>query len=155
VLKDLAVRIAHVGSTAVPGLAAKPLIDIDVLLRSVSDLPQVIAALASIGYRRRGDLGILGREAFRAPASAFPHHLYVRTEGREYGRHLAFRDYLRTHPEDAAAYASLKRELAGTLRDHREAYNNAKAEFVEKILRKASSPEMLSKLAVPSKAGSA
>lgn len=77
VLGGLALTIEHVGSTAVPGLAAKPILDIDVLLRSPDDLPSAIAALASIGYLHRGDLGIPGREAFRAPSNYLRHHLYV------------------------------------------------------------------------------
>jgi GrpB-like predicted nucleotidyltransferase (UPF0157 family) len=138
VLGRIAIAIEHVGSTAVPGLAAKPIIDIDVLLRSTEDLPRAMAALASIGYQHRGDLGIAGREAFRAPASDPRHHLYVCPKKTEYQRHIAFRDRLRAHAKEADAYAALKRELATRFRDDREAYNNAKAEFVERILRKAS-----------------
>lgn len=76
-LPRLATAIEHVGSTAVPGLAAKPVIDIDVLVRSATDLPLVIKRLASVGYEHHGDLGVTGREAFRAPADYCPHHLYV------------------------------------------------------------------------------
>jgi GrpB-like predicted nucleotidyltransferase (UPF0157 family) len=138
VLERKASAIEHVGSTAVPGLAAKPIIDLDVLLASDSDLEPVIAKLASIGYEHRGDLGVPGREAFRAPLQDCRHHLYVCGPGSvEYQRHIAFRDYLRTHKGDADAYAKLKRELAGRFRDDREAYNEAKAEFVTEILRRA------------------
>ena len=137
VLGRLATAIEHVGSTAVPGLAAKPILDIDVLLRSPEHLPVAIAALASIGYQHRGDLGISGREAFHAPAGDLRHHLYVCSHNTEYRRHISFRDHLRSHPEDADAYARLKRELAIRFRDDREAYNHAKAEFVESILLRA------------------
>jgi GrpB-like predicted nucleotidyltransferase (UPF0157 family) len=137
-LDALATAIEHVGSTAVPGLAAKPIIDIDVLLRSAADLPLAITKLASLGYAHRGDLGIPGREAFRTPPNVFPHHLYVWLAGaREFQRHIAFRDYLRTHPQDANAYATLKRKLAGKSATDREAYTQAKTEFVEAILRRA------------------
>jgi len=61
-------RIEHVGSTSVPGLAAKPVIDADIILQDVADLPAVIAGLAALGYRHLGDLGITGREAFRHPS---------------------------------------------------------------------------------------
>jgi GrpB-like predicted nucleotidyltransferase (UPF0157 family) len=137
-LSDLAIAIEHIGSTAVPGLAAKPLIDIDVLLRSDADLPLVISKLALLGYDHQGDLGVPGREAFRAPPDDFPHHLYVcPPDSREYRRHIAFRDHLRTHPKDAKAYATLKRSLARKFGDQREGYTQAKSEFIADVVRRA------------------
>lgn len=137
VLKELALSIEHVGSTAVPGLAAKPVIDIDVLLKSSTDLPLVIARLAELGYEHRGDLGVSGREAFRARAEAVQHHLYVcPPESREYKRHIAFRNYLRTHAADADDYALLKREHARKFGSDREGYSQAKNEFVQRILQR-------------------
>jgi GrpB-like predicted nucleotidyltransferase (UPF0157 family) len=136
-LDPLAAAIEHVGSTAVPGLAAKPIIDLDILLRCPTDLPEAISRLAILGYQHRGDLGIPGREAFRPP-SVVPHHLYVcAPESREYIRHITFRDHLRANPEEARAYERLKRTLAQEYRHDREAYNEAKTEFVEAILRRA------------------
>jgi GrpB-like predicted nucleotidyltransferase (UPF0157 family) len=138
VLDDLATAIEHVGSTAVPGLAAKPIIDIDILLRSANDLPLVCTRLGSLGYEHRGDLGVAGREAFRTPPGQIAHHLYVCPPGgREYTRHIAFRDYLRSHPEDASAYDALKRNLADKFAADREAYTQGKTEFVRQILRRA------------------
>src|SRR5512145_273306 len=88
-LGDLVMAIEHVGSTAVPGLAAKPIIDIDVVIPSVSDLPAAIQRLAEIGYAHRGDLGVPGREAFSQPADLPRHHLYVCTiRSVELLRHL-------------------------------------------------------------------
>ncbi len=137
-LGPLAAAIDHIGSTAVPGLAAKPVIDIDVLLRSADDLSAVIDALATLGYRHQGDLGVTGREAFKAPPSEFRHHLYVcPPDSQEYRRHLAFRDHLRSHSENARAYADLKRRLAAELGADREAYTNAKTQFVQEILRRS------------------
>jgi GrpB-like predicted nucleotidyltransferase (UPF0157 family) len=121
-LPRLATAIEHVGSTAVPGLAAKPVIDIDVLVRSATDLPLVIKRLASVGYEHHGDLGVTGREAFRAPADYCPHHLYVcPPDNEEYRRHITFRDHLRAHPEDANAYlpvssVSSQKNLAPTVK---------------------------------------
>ena len=139
VLNELAISIQHVGSTAVPGLAAKPIIDIDVLLRSSTDLPVVIRKLAELGYEHKGDLGVAGREAFRAKSAAVEHHLYVCWPGsREFDRHVTFRNYLRSHPAEANAYALLKRELASKFGDDREEYTQAKSEFVERILRHTS-----------------
>ena len=137
-LGPLACAIEHVGSTAVPGLAAKAILDIDVLLHSASDLPEAIRQLGTLGYQHRGDLGVPGREAFRRPAHEIPHHLYVlEPEAREYIRHITFRNHLRAHPQDARAYERLKRALAQEYRDNREAYNQAKTQFVEAILRRA------------------
>jgi GrpB-like predicted nucleotidyltransferase (UPF0157 family) len=136
VLDDLAISIEHVGSTAVPGLAAKPVIDIHILLRSSDDLPLVIRRLAKLGYQHRGDLGVRGREAFRVQGETVRHHLYVcLPESCEYKRHIAFRNYLREHAADADDYALLKRELARTFRSDREGYNQAKSEFVQRILQ--------------------
>jgi len=137
VLEELAISIEHVGSTAVPGLAAKPIIDIDVLIRSPADLPVVIRKLVDLGYEHRGALGVRGREAFRAKPDIVKHHLYVcPPDSREYERHITFRNYLRTHAADATAYGLLKRELASKFRNDREGYNQAKSEFVKRILER-------------------
>ncbi|MEJ7842849.1 MAG: GrpB family protein [Rubrobacter sp.] len=106
VLGGLAVAVEHVGSTAVPGLTAKPVVDINAVVPSAEDVPLAVERLERAGYRHEGDLGIPGREAFRPPADAPWHHLYILTaEGEELRRHLAFRDYLRAHPEGASTYA--------------------------------------------------
>lgn len=130
--------IEHVGSTSVPGLAAKPIIDIDVLLRSPDDLPLAIAALNGLGYQHQGTLGIPGRDAFVAPSHDVRHHLYVCSpDSPEFQRHITFRDYLRGHPRDAAEYGRLKRNLSGRFSIDHEAYTDAKTEFIEGILRRA------------------
>jgi GrpB-like predicted nucleotidyltransferase (UPF0157 family) len=138
VLGDLAVAIEHVGSTAVPGLAAKPIIDIDVLLTSESMLPEAIERLATLGYVHQGNLGIPEREAFLSPASEPPHHVYVCPPcSIEFRRHIAFRDYLRAHPKDAKIYGDLKIALAERFREDRSAYNTAKAAFVAEVTSRA------------------
>jgi len=136
VLGDMAAAIEHVGSTAVPNLPAKPIIDLDVLLASETMLPAAIERLASIGYVHRGDLGVPEREAFYAPpANDPPHHLYVcPPQSAEFRRHVAFRDYLRAHPREAKIYANLKIALAKQFRDDRPAYNDGKTEFVNGLL---------------------
>jgi GrpB-like predicted nucleotidyltransferase (UPF0157 family) len=137
-LDGMPAAIEHIGSTAVPGLLAKPVIDIDLLLRAATDLPLVVSKLASLGYAHRGDLGITGREAFRAPPNDLPHHLYVCPPGSlEYKRHILFRDYLRSHLEEAKTYARLKRELARKFGDDRDAYTQGKSSFVATILGRA------------------
>jgi GrpB-like predicted nucleotidyltransferase (UPF0157 family) len=137
-LGELALAIEHVGSTAVPGLAAKPIIDIDVVIHSEDDFPAVIDLLAGLGYQHRGNLGVVGREAFSEPPQLPRHHLYVcAQDSPELARHLRFRDYLRTHPQDAADYAEFKREAAARYRDDRDRYTEAKTWVVERILAQA------------------
>ena len=134
----MAAAIEHVGSTAVPDLAAKPIIDIDALLASETMLTAATERLASLGYIHRGNLGIPEREAFRAPANDPPHDLYVCPPCRaEFGRHMAFRDYLRSHPKEAKVYGDLKIALAERFREDRPAYNTAKTEFVAELTSRA------------------
>ncbi|WP_211786424.1 GrpB family protein [Kitasatospora viridis] len=138
-LGDLAVGVEHVGSTAVPGLPAKPVIDLDVVVASAEDVPAAVERLAGLGYQHEGDLGIPGREAFRWPSGSERHHLYLcPRDSPELARHLRFRDHLRAHPEVAAAYARLKLDAAAAHRDDRDAYSAAKSGFVEQVLRAAS-----------------
>jgi GrpB-like predicted nucleotidyltransferase (UPF0157 family) len=137
-LGDMAAVIEHIGSTAVPGLAAKPIIDIDVLSASETMLPAAIERLSSLGYVHRGNLGIPEREAFLAPANDPPHHLYVCPPcSAEFRRHVAFRDYLRAHPKDAKIYSDLKIALAERFREDRSAYTAAKGEFVAELTSRA------------------
>lgn len=136
-LGNMASAIEHVGSTAVPGLAAKPIIDIDVLLVSETMLPAAIERLAGLGYIHRGNLGVPDRETFFAPANDPAHHLYVCPPcSAEFRRHMAFRNYLRAHPEVAKTYRDLKIALAERFREDRAAYNTAKSEFVEELTRR-------------------
>ncbi|MDA8262286.1 MAG: GrpB family protein [Actinomycetota bacterium] len=128
-------RVEHVGSTAVPGLAAKEVIDMDVVVASPQDVPEAVERLGRLGYLHRGDLGIRGREAFAWPPGSRRHHLYVVPAGSEpFLNHLRFRDHLRSHTEDADAYAALKRLLAQTYRTDRARYTDAKSAFIGRIL---------------------
>lgn len=127
----LALRIDHIGSTSVPGLAAKDRIDIQLTAGGLDDVPAVEAALVPLGYTLAGQLsrdhappGWVGsaeqwnKRFFRAPPAQRPTNLHVRAAGRANQRYpLLFRDYLRAHPASAAAYAELKRRLAAGLRD--------------------------------------
>jgi GrpB-like predicted nucleotidyltransferase (UPF0157 family) len=137
-LNGLVVIVEHVGSTAVPGLAAKPIIDMDVVVPSVADIPEAIARLATLNYFHRGDLGIHGREAFISPAGTPRHHLYVcALGGDELRRHRSFRNHLLTHPDDARAYGALKKAAALRFAENRAAYNEAKTQFAEAVLKRA------------------
>jgi GrpB-like predicted nucleotidyltransferase (UPF0157 family) len=138
VLRLMASAIEHVGSTAVTGLASKPIIDIDVLLVSGALLPVAIERLATLGYLHRGDLGIPGRESFSAPPGAVPHHLYVcPPHSLEFRRHVALRNYLRSHSAEARQYADLKRTLASRFPNDRDRYQAAKSEFVRQLTERA------------------
>ena len=137
-LGEMARRIEHVGSTSVPGLAGKPVIDLDVVVRSAADIPAAITAVEQLGYRHEGNKGIPGREAFRWPAGEQRHHLYICVEEcQAFQDHLLFRDYLRAHPETAKAYATLKHNAVALHSADRAAYARAKAAFIEKITRQA------------------
>lgn len=130
-LGGMVIAIEHVGSTSVPNLAAKPIIDMDVVVRA-EDVPAAIEVLERHGYRHEGDLGIEAREAFRWPAEGPEHHLYVCPEGSAaFAQHIALRDYLRKHPDAACEYAELKRRLAEQYWDDRTKYQEAKADFVD------------------------
>ena len=137
-VSDLAVNIEHVGSTAVPGLAAKPIIEADIVIPLHAKLMPLIGRLARVGYEHRGDLGIRDREAFKPPPDAPAHHLYVCRRGSVALRnHVTLRDHLRTHPDDLAAYATLKRALAADSADVEE-YSRRKTEFIVSILARYS-----------------
>jgi len=137
-LGPLALRIEHVGSTAVPGLPAKPIIDIDVVIESESDLPAVTDRLATIGYTYQGDLGIARRYAFCSRDPEPAHHLYVcPKDSPELHRHLLFRDFLRTHPSTAHAYGALKRQISAEVAGDRVAYTERKGAFIERVLQDA------------------
>jgi GrpB-like predicted nucleotidyltransferase (UPF0157 family) len=113
---DVATSIEHVGSTSVPGLAAKPVIDMTIVVPTASAMARVIDRLATMGYQHRGDLGVPGREAFVSPQDTQDHHLYACISGNEGLRnHLAVRDYLRSNPTAAQAYGTLKKQLRHAL----------------------------------------
>ena len=141
-LGSLALRIEHMGSTSVPGLAAKPIIDIDTVIRVAGDLPATIERLEAIGYNHRGEIqgGPPGCEAFDRPPDAPVHHLFVCPLGTDqFEKHLAFRDYLRTHPEARAEYMALKRDLAARFSHDRLRYTESKSEFILGILARCGS----------------
>lgn len=142
-LADLALRIDHIGSTAVPGLAAKDRIDIQVTVARLD--PPVEKALNNLGYQRLEHLrdhppfGIEASEddwnkwVFKPPPGQRPTNLHVRVSGRPNQRYaLLFRDYLRSHSPTADAYAELKRRLAGNLADP-ETYPDVKDPAVDLI----------------------
>jgi GrpB-like predicted nucleotidyltransferase (UPF0157 family) len=143
-LGTLALRIDHHGSTSVPGLAAKPIIDIQVSVESLQPIREYLEPLCSIGYVHVPHEDDSFCPFFHRP-SRWPHthHVHVVAAGGEAERRtLAFRDYLRAHPAEASAYEALKRNIAAQINsnddDSREAYARAKTDCVERILATAS-----------------
>jgi GrpB-like predicted nucleotidyltransferase (UPF0157 family) len=139
-VRDVALRIDHVGSTSVPGLAAKPIIDMDIVVASEEQIRPAIDGLASIGYRWRGDLGVRGRQAFSAPPGAgLPrHHLYLVVENNKaHLDHWLLRDLLREDPASLARYAALKRRNVELADGDMEVYVAAKAALVAELLTRA------------------
>ncbi|MCA9310187.1 MAG: GrpB family protein [Phycisphaerales bacterium] len=135
-------RVEHVGSTSVPGLAAKPIIDISVIVPDADGMHAALSGLSALGYEHIGDLGITGREALRATGGVAAgwarHNLYVCIAGGPGIRnHLAVRDDLRADPDAARAYGELKRRLARECGDDVDAYTQAKSAFLAEVLTKA------------------
>lgn len=140
-LGDAALAIEHVGSTAVPGLAAKAIIDIDIVF-PVGGLDAVSERLATLGYIPNGDQGVPGREAFKLADEALraglpAHHLYACPEDNpELARHLFFREWMKTHPADREEYAR-KKFLLAELCDHdRRLYADVKAVALDRFFRR-------------------
>lgn len=141
-LGRLALSIEHVGSTSVPGMTAKPIIDVDIVI-APGTFEQVRRALEAAGFEHEGNLGIPMRDAFKpvdqAVAERLPnHHPYVcPTDSPELRRHLRFRDFLRSHPEHVSALSDLKWSLCEEHDNDRQAYMDGKAPFCSEISRLA------------------
>jgi GrpB-like predicted nucleotidyltransferase (UPF0157 family) len=136
VVSDIALAIEHVGSTSLPGLAAKPIVDLDVVVPGEAEVPVAIERLATLGYVHRGNLGIEGREAFHNPPALAVHNMYVCIAGSAaLQNHLALRDYLRAHPEVARRYGELKKRLASEFPHDIDSYIDGKTELILEVLR--------------------
>ena len=134
-LGDTAEAIEHVGSTSVPGLAAKPILDVDVIVATPADVATATEKLATLGYEARGTLGVPDRHAYYAPAGAVRQHLYVcPRESLALRNHLAVRDYLRAHPEAVEKYAATKRELAERHAEDIDSYVEGKSAVLREVL---------------------
>jgi GrpB-like predicted nucleotidyltransferase (UPF0157 family) len=136
VVGDVAVRVEHVGSTSVPGLAAKPIIDISVVVPTEAAVAVAIERLSTVGYRHLGNLGIEGREAFASPNLPPRHHLYVcPSDSLALKNHLHLREHLRAHSDAAREYGALKRQLAARFSEDIEGYTEGKSDAILGILR--------------------
>ena len=139
VVADYSIGFEHVGSTAVEGLAAKPIIDIDIIVSNMNALLKVIERLVPLGYVHQGELGIQGRHAFFQQENVSKLHLYVCLEGSLGLRnHLALRDYLRAHPSAVEEYSNLKKQLAQQYPNNIDCYVEGKTSFIAAILERCS-----------------
>ncbi len=154
-LQGVNCAVEHIGSTAVPGLCAKPIIDIDLIYGEESDFGKIKAILENLGYYHNGDQGIPGREVFKRRADhqpsseldAISHHLYIcHRDNPELKRHLIFRDCLRNNEMARNTYAKLKEEVAAKAGQDRKLYaelkQDAARDFVENTILKFESPDL-------------
>jgi GrpB-like predicted nucleotidyltransferase (UPF0157 family) len=135
------VALEHIGSTSVPGLAAKPVIDIQAVVQSVAGAQSAAPALALQGWQQGvfaldPERRLYFRKYNAQRIRTGQLHIYESTHPAA-AAHLLFRNYLRAHPEEAALYASLKRELAQQFPTDRLAYNDAKTAYIEAVVAKA------------------
>lgn len=131
--------VHHIGSTAVHGLAAKPIIDIMAVVRDISAVDSLAERFAAIGYEAFGENGISGRRFFAKGGDERTHHIHIyeKSSSAEIRRHLAVRDYLRENDREAVRYAELKRWLADQYRDDPDGYCSGKDEFMKDLEAKA------------------
>ena len=135
---DLIIGIEHVGSTSVEGLSAKPIIDIDVIIKDYSIFAAVVSRLEAIGYIHEGDLGIKEREAFKYSDKSYlqQHHLYVcPQQSEELQRHITFRDFLVNNPEAVKKYGAVKEKAAQLFPNNIEKYIEYKSHCIEELYK--------------------
>ncbi len=136
-LGERALAVEHIGSTSVPGLAAKPIIDIDLSVADLEDEDAYVPSLEAAGYVLR--VREPGHRMFRTPELDV--HLHVCESGSDWEqRHLVFRDWLRTHPDDRERYEAVKRDLATREWDDMNDYADAKTDVVADIMARAEAP---------------
>lgn len=135
ILRGNCLAIHHIGSTSIPGLAAKPIIDIMPVVRSLAEVDKAAGEFEIIGYEFLGEFGIPGRRFMRKGGDERTHnvHIFAERDKVNINRHLGFRDYLRQHSEERRAYESLKRKLALQFPYDVMAYNEGKDSFIKGI----------------------
>lgn len=138
IFRDEIIQIHHIGSTSVEGLSAKPIIDIMPVVKNISRVDQYNEAMRKIGYETKGENGLQGRRYFQKGGNQRTHHVHIYEQNHpDIARHLAFRDYLKAHPNIAKEYGNLKEELAKRYPFNIESYINGKEKLVLDIERKA------------------
>jgi GrpB-like predicted nucleotidyltransferase (UPF0157 family) len=134
------IAVHHIGSTSIPGIFAKPIIDMLVDVKDINDVDNHNSTMESLGYEVMGEFGIDGRRYFRKDndAGVRTHHVHIFENGSPHiARHLAFRDYMIANPDQAHAYSELKQRLAGEHAENPEEYMDGKDEFIKEIDRRA------------------
>ncbi len=136
---DLLIEIHHIGSTSIPNMPAKPVIDIMPIVTEISAVDTLNSALIALGYEPMGENGIIGRRYFRKGGHLNrSHHIHAyEPNNPEVAKHLDFRDYLKTHPESAKAYADLKRKVAQANPNDIYGYMDGKHDFIQETIVKA------------------
>lgn len=141
VMGENVVAIHHIGSTAIPTIYAKPIVDFLIEVKDITQVDEQSTAMETLGYEAMGEFGLPGRRYFRKNSSLGirTHHVHAYEVGSpEIDRHLAFRDYMIAHPKDAQRYSELKRELAKQYPQDIEAYMDGKDGFIKEMEKKAS-----------------
>lgn len=128
------ITVHHIGSTSVPGLSVKPIIDILPVVRDIQEVDKATKAMEALGYEAKGEYGIAFRRYFQKGKHIRTHHVHIYQEGdTEISRYLKFRDWMRSHDDDAISYAKLKKELAAKFPEDILNYCNGKDAFVASI----------------------
>ncbi|MEH7122655.1 GrpB family protein [Bacillus sp. JJ1773] len=134
---DEIIRIEHFGSTSVQGMKAKPVIDMMCIVKDIEKIDLFNCKMGTLGYDIAGEWGIAGRRLFRKGGENRTHHIhFYQYDNAQIDRHLIFRDYLRSHPDEAANYSRFKEELAERF-DNSSEYSQAKKDFVKEMEQKA------------------
>ena len=139
ILKDNCISIYHIGSTSVPGLPAKPVIDIMAVVRSLEEVDRAAEKFSAIGYESLGEFGIAGRRYLRKGGDERTHqiHIFQADDWNNIGRHLAFRDYMRDHEKERDEYAKIKKDLAQEFPYDIDGYCDGKESFVREMEERA------------------
>jgi GrpB-like predicted nucleotidyltransferase (UPF0157 family) len=130
---DKIIKFEHFGSTSVPGMKAKPVVDMMCIVKNIEDVDSFNSQMDSLGYDVAGEWGLQGRRLFRKGGENRTHHIhFYQFENPQIDRHLIFRDYLRCHPEEVVRYSLFKEELSQRFENTSE-YSPAKKEFVREM----------------------
>lgn len=138
IMNNEIINMYHIGSTSIPGIYAKPVIDILIEVKDINDIDNYNKGMESLRYIAKGEFGIEGRRFFIKGLYNRTHHIHIfQTGNHEIARHLNFRDYMIAHPEEAKHYEDLKKELAIKFRYDIDGYSAGKDTYIKEIDRKA------------------
>jgi GrpB-like predicted nucleotidyltransferase (UPF0157 family) len=143
VLGEECLAVHHIGSTSVPGMAAKPIIDLMPVVRDIEKIDRFNEEMRNLGYQAKGENGLSGRRYFQKGGDDRTHHVHIYQLGnREVARHLAFRDYLGENPRIAEEYGTLKKKLAKEHPYNIQKYIEGKEQLVARIEKLAAIGEI-------------